>query len=97
MPGRYVTKNLTRKDRRIMPTPYYYVLEVYSPAYPQSGTIARIHKGTFNEIRDSLSPCMKRCHGYIARNLAEARVKARECIKNHGYTDVKENFRRLSE
>lgn len=53
-----------------------YTVETFKPAFPQRGTYRRAHRGTFEENRDHLSPCMVRAVEVEAQSAREALRKA---------------------
>jgi len=57
-----------------------YTLEIYKPAWPSTGTLARIHTGDFEENRDTLSPSMVSTYQVTASNKREAHKKARTML-----------------
>jgi hypothetical protein len=54
-----------------------YTFEKFKPAFPSTGTFGRVHVGTFEQNRDSLSPCMISTREFYAMNGLDAEIKAR--------------------
>ncbi len=55
-----------------------YTFEVYKPAAPGQDTLARIHKGSLEGNRDSLSPSMSYVREFYADSDDEATAKGRK-------------------
>lgn len=55
-----------------------YTLEHYRPAFPLTGDHVVIHRGTFEDNRDNLSPSMVYARDFYATNDAEALSKGEQ-------------------
>jgi hypothetical protein len=64
-----------------------YVIELYKPAYSGNHFTpdikGRVHKGTFEENRDSLSPCMVQVKEIVASNMTCAKARMREQLGDY--------------
>ena len=60
-----------------------YTLEIYFPPFPNREMKARIHRGTFEQVRDNLSPDMMNTFMLDEPNRAAARARAREIVASY--------------
>jgi hypothetical protein len=58
-----------------------YTYEQYKPAHPQTRNLVTIHRGTFEENRDSLSPSMVYGRDFYASDDAHALALGRQCAQ----------------
>lgn len=55
-----------------------YTFEHYRPAFPQTGDHVVIHRGTFEDNRESFSPSLVRARGFYATDDADALNKGQQ-------------------
>ncbi len=64
-----------------------YTLEIYKPAYSGNhftpSTQGRVHKGSFEDNRDCLSPCMVKAKEIQASNMQCAKARLREFMSDY--------------
>ena len=66
-----------------------YTFEKFKPCFPSERTFGRVHVGTFEQNRDSLSPCMISTREFYAKNGLDAEIKVRAlcCALEIQYTN----------
>lgn len=64
-----------------MMTQQIYTYEQYKPAYPMTGNYVQVHRGTFEDNRDSLSPSMVYGRDFYADNDEHALLLGAQCAE----------------